>query len=538
MQAASHSKPRITTKSQLAAQGRLAKRLDGVMAVALFVVSLTLYLRTLAPSLLYGDSAEFQTIAYTLGIGHPTGYPVYILLAKLFTLLPWGEVAYRVNLCSACCAALTVSFVYLIARKLGAELIPALYSALLLTIAPLFWKNACIAEIYAASALCLALILFSVMQWKATNAPRWLFLAGMVGGLSLGVHTTVALLAPALLIYLTISFYFPLSTVHHKKTILLSLYGTLLGSALFLCSFLFLDSLNSPAGYYNTVVRPSLSTWEMVPADFDSPFERLSFLYFPPQFRGQFFAVSSEEVLTRLRDFVEQAPWSLWLALLGVMSLFLPRKAISSGWREAILLLVGFITFLSFAITYNVYDYYVYYIPAIFIATIGAGLGIHAILELVARIPRIPGVIPVGIGILILALGAYRSTDDVSSHWEERLPPALEDWEGYFFSFPENRKFEAEQTLNLLDDNAIVFTDWDNAYSFYYVAHVLQGRTGMSFHETFPQEGVTQFAESALAYIEANIDRRPIYFGERPSFLGADYNITRTGSGLFRIEHK
>jgi hypothetical protein len=60
----------------------------------------------------------------------------------------------------------------------------------------------------------------------------------------------------------------------------------------------------------------------------------------------------------------------------------------------------------------------------------------------------------------------------------------------------------------------------------------------MDFHETFPQEGVTQFADSAIQYIEANIDTRPIYFSERPSQLASQYKITRAGSGLFRIERK
>ena len=92
--------------------------------------------------------------------------------------------------------------------------------------------------------------------------------------------------------------------------------------------------------------------------------------------------------------------------------------------------------------------------------------------------------------------------------------------------------------MNQLEDNTILFTDWDYAYDFYYVAHVLQGRTGMSFHETYPQEDVYQLADSAIAYIEANIDTRPIYFSERPSQLASQFKITRTGSGLFRIERK
>src|SRR4030095_4765826 len=114
------------------------KRTDLVIAAGLFLGLFVLYIRTLAPSLLYGDSAEFQTIAYTLGIGHPTGYPVYILLAKLFTFIPVGEIAYRVNLFSAFCAALTVGLIFLILRKLGAMHTGAVYGSLALALIPLF----------------------------------------------------------------------------------------------------------------------------------------------------------------------------------------------------------------------------------------------------------------------------------------------------------------------------------------------------------------------------------------------------------------
>ena len=87
-------------------------------ALAAFLVPLLLYLDTLAPTVLTYDSGMLQTKAYTLGIGHPTGYPTFILLGKLFTYLPFGDVAYRVNLSSAVYAALTSLFVYLAASHL------------------------------------------------------------------------------------------------------------------------------------------------------------------------------------------------------------------------------------------------------------------------------------------------------------------------------------------------------------------------------------------------------------------------------------
>jgi len=61
------------------------------------------------------------------------------------------------------------------------------------------------------------------------------------------------------------------------------------------------------------------------------------------------------------------------------------------------------------------------------------------------------------------------------------------------------------------------------------------GRTGLDFHETYPQEGVSRLAESTLATNEANIDLRPIYLTEPPSELATVYQIQQEGSGLDRI---
>jgi hypothetical protein len=82
----------------------------GVVALLAFA----LYLSTLAPTVLYYedptmyDPAMLQAEAYVLGIGHPSGYPTYMMLTHLFTYLPFGDVAYRVNLASAVYAAAAV----------------------------------------------------------------------------------------------------------------------------------------------------------------------------------------------------------------------------------------------------------------------------------------------------------------------------------------------------------------------------------------------------------------------------------------------
>ncbi len=89
-----------------------------VYAALAGLVAFAVYLRTLAPTVMWYDMGELTTTSYVLGIAHNTGYPLYILLGKLFTFLPFGDVAYRVNLMSAVFAALTVSLVFLIIHDL------------------------------------------------------------------------------------------------------------------------------------------------------------------------------------------------------------------------------------------------------------------------------------------------------------------------------------------------------------------------------------------------------------------------------------
>jgi hypothetical protein len=93
---------------------RAAKaRTDLIIAVLLDAASFLLYLKTLAPTLLMADGAEFQFASYLLGIAHPTGYPLYLILGWLWShLLPLGDVAYRINLLSAVFAGAAIGLMY------------------------------------------------------------------------------------------------------------------------------------------------------------------------------------------------------------------------------------------------------------------------------------------------------------------------------------------------------------------------------------------------------------------------------------------
>jgi|GEM_PF-4785155 len=123
-----------------------ARRIDW-LAVALAVAAFAVYARTLAPSVLWSDYGEYQYSAYSLSVPHQTGYPLYILLAKLWTLLPVGDVAYRVNLMSAFWGAVTVALTYLCVKQLCGSRLAAALSALTLAFSAAFWTYACIAAI-------------------------------------------------------------------------------------------------------------------------------------------------------------------------------------------------------------------------------------------------------------------------------------------------------------------------------------------------------------------------------------------------------
>src|SRR5437762_5413496 len=105
-------------EAQESARSNLSRLAPTALGVAVFAAAAALYVRTLAPSVLPGDYAEFQMCAAVLGVPHPTGYPLYVLLGKLFTLLPAGDVAYRVNLSSAVYMAGAAGMMYATAARL------------------------------------------------------------------------------------------------------------------------------------------------------------------------------------------------------------------------------------------------------------------------------------------------------------------------------------------------------------------------------------------------------------------------------------
>lgn len=180
---------------------------DAVICALIFALAFALYTQTLAPSVLgpFDDSLEIQYVVPRLGILHPTGYPLYTILGKLFTLIvPIGDAAFRLNLFSAFCAALTVAFVYVIAQRLVTTRAAAFIAALVFAVGKTFWAQAVVAEVYALQMLLAALVLWLTLEYATGKTHQTLYALAFAMGLGLAHHRLTALLYPAIALYIVL----------------------------------------------------------------------------------------------------------------------------------------------------------------------------------------------------------------------------------------------------------------------------------------------------------------------------------------------
>ncbi|MBK8482693.1 MAG: DUF2723 domain-containing protein [Proteobacteria bacterium] len=158
---------------------------------ALVAIFFGLYWLTLCPTVFWYDSAEYAAAARVLGIPHPPGYPLYTLIAWLFTLLPLTP-ALAVNLMSAVFGALAVGMVYAVVRALGGGRLAAVVGGATLGAGSLFWFQAVIAEVYTPAITALLLVLWLLLRGLERDRSGWLVAAALLAGLALGLHLFIA----------------------------------------------------------------------------------------------------------------------------------------------------------------------------------------------------------------------------------------------------------------------------------------------------------------------------------------------------------
>jgi hypothetical protein len=166
--------------------------------ILVFAAALTFYAATLAPAVIWGDSAALSLDVFqrSLQIGTAGDHPLYVLVGYAFAALP-GDVARNVNFEAAVFGALAVMLVYRCARVLGASRLAAGSGAAALAVSHSFWQHAVIAEVYTANAFFLAAVLNLLLEWRRRGHWSWLMAAAVALAIGLTNHLVLATIVPA-----------------------------------------------------------------------------------------------------------------------------------------------------------------------------------------------------------------------------------------------------------------------------------------------------------------------------------------------------
>lgn len=417
-------------------------------------LALTVYVLTLAPGVTFDnhgtDGGDLITAAYSLGVPHPTGYPTYTLLAWLFTRLPLGVIAYRVNLLSAFCAAGTVVLTFRTAQHLlpaaepeldldGAWLLPPAV-ALILAFAPLLWSQAVISEVYALLAFLAALLFWLLLRWRQGGRDPYLWLAALVFGLGLGNHVTLAFAAPFALVLL-----WPERARWWRPRVLLSV----------MCLFV--------AGLGVYVYLP-LAARHQPPVNWGNPQTWRGFLWVvtAKQYQQFAFGLDMSAIPGRLAAWAGMLGqqfgwWGLVLALIGAWSWWQRDRVLSLA------ALAWMLPVAVYAFLYDTGDSHVYMMPGLLLLALCWGEGAAGLVRVVRPAAR-------SWRRLVLAAIAFLPLLSLGLHWREADPD--DDWQVRAFY---------SQALGAVEPGALILVRGDRpTFALWYAVYAEQQRTDVA----------------------------------------------------------
>ena len=196
-------------------------KLNKILAIITFFYSFIIYLMTMAPTASFWDCGEFIATSVIMGVPHPPGSPLYLLLGNVFSQIPiFSDIGARVNLMSPIVSAFAVMFLYLIIVQLVEEwrgkvenISDAIIAygggfigACTFAVTDSHWFNAVEAEVYSLSTFFTAIVVWLILKWNAEDdnkGERYILIIGYMLGLATGIHLLNLLTLPfiALIIY-------------------------------------------------------------------------------------------------------------------------------------------------------------------------------------------------------------------------------------------------------------------------------------------------------------------------------------------------
>jgi transmembrane protein TMEM260 (protein O-mannosyltransferase) len=415
-------------------------RSELVCAGVVFVVALVTYSWTLAPTVTLVDSGELILAAHGLGVAHPPGFPLWVILAHLASLLPFGNVAARINFSSAVFASLACAMLTLIVAELimtasslaapkrtsktaqqrrkvgdstGGGLLmfaPAVGAGLLMAFSRTLWSYATITEVYALNALLILVVFFLMVRWcrriletqetkgeQVTIHDGWLYTAAFVFGLAMGVHhVTVGLTLPAVaaIVCRTQGLKFFLS----RRLLYAALIS--IGGLLAVYAYLPLAAFRSPVMNWGNPRSLQEIWWHITGRQY-----RVFFVFSPAIMGAQF--VEFCRMLSREFGF----PWLPVTPFLGLVGFVYTYKRDRTGFWFLLLIVIAD---LAYSLSYEIAeDKDAYYLPVFISIAIAAGFGIRWLIQL-AGAKRVPMATPYLVGAIAILLA---SATALSANW-------------------------------------------------------------------------------------------------------------------------
>ena len=432
------------------------------MPPILLIISLTyVYLSTIAPDLTWAnrgaDGGDLITAAATNGIAHPSGYPLYLLIARLFQTLPVGSLAYRTNLMSVFFAILTALLVYVIVvRYLLAELktyyiacIAGLCAGYAVGLSPLFWSQAVITEVYTLHAFIIVLIMHLTLlpERDVSHGQKLNCWRGLVYGLAAANHLTAILVIPGAL---------TLNSLHHNASIEeqkgrikknsvnwqsagRQVVWTLVGLSVYLV--LPLRALKQPLMNWGNPIN----------------FENFWWLVSGKIYRAYYL----QNILASIWPRIE-ASASLLLEQFGFIGIILGFSGLIIFYKTSKLFILSIWIGAVFWIAYLIYqssDSFIYLIPGVISFSIWIGICVGISISFLRKYKIIPQVLFVSLLIITLLIGVIDNWETVDASRDTRA--------GDF----------AEKVFRLTPENSLVIAKGDQAiFSLWYFHFALAER--------------------------------------------------------------
>jgi Flp pilus assembly protein TadD len=355
---------------------------------------LALYGAGAARGLAILDSGEFLGVAATLGVAHPTGYPLYALLGQLATLVPWGEKAFLINLVSAASGAGAAFFLALAAAELARQLelrpaarvVAVAAAGVLALTSRTLWSVSTLAEVYALNALFWAALLWLALRLRRTGAARELYVLALVAGLALANHATIALFLPAAAVI-----------AWPGRLRARELWGALPLAAAFLLLGVAMN-LYTPL----RAAQGPVFNWDD-PSTLDAFYAHVA----GAQYRGHFFYYGAGGARDALAQYVSSVranvtPVGAFAA--AALVLFFIKK-----YRGvAVALLAYFAGYLGYCAAYVIPDINYYFITVHLVVIFAAAVGLGAVVgEVGRRFPAARSAGAAGAAVVVLAAGAW-----------------------------------------------------------------------------------------------------------------------------------